>query len=147
MLGKIPLAVLVRGNFPETPWDAGEDAPSDVAEDTEAPGLSEPREGRLLVVGSARMFSNGLIRAFDNALFLLNAVDALTLGPDLVNIRGKTLKPRSYAMPEDTGKFWWRFFTVLLVPILVAVTGLVRHGMRRRARDRYVQQLQERKAA
>jgi len=140
--GAVPLAVLVRGRFPATPWDPEEAAAEESEEETaeaeaEAGQDDEPGEGRLLLVGSARMFSDGLVGAFDNALLLLNAVDTLTLGSELVDIRGKSLKPRSLETPAAAGKVWWRFFTVVLVPLLVVAAGAVRLLVRRRARERY----------
>lgn len=152
--GPVALAVLLRGTFPAPPATAeeaeepqsanGEETAASSPADAEASDTTtnedaaEPAgEGRLLVVGSARMFSDGILGAHDNGLLLVNAVDTLTLGPELVDIRGKSLKPRTFETPQGGAKLWWRFFAVGMVPLLVALVGIARAMLRRRAREQY----------
>jgi len=83
------------------------------------------------------MFSNNLISAYGNGLFFINAVDALTLGEELINIRTKFQTSRLIKKTSPGTKILYRFLVVLLVPLILAVTGIVRYLLRRRRRESY----------
>jgi ABC-2 type transport system permease protein len=145
MLGPQPLAVLVEGEFPDTFADrAVPDWPEAVA-DTSAtplergpePQALDPAPGRLLVVGSAKMFDDNIIAASQNALLLLNAVDFLAGNRDLLSIRAKTLTQRVIRPVSAQEKVVWRIVVVLLVPVILATYGVLRAGARRREATRY----------
>lgn len=143
-----PLAVLVSGKFPDTfqgralpPWPAppeGGTPPPDSA----APLNQTPAQ--LLLVGCAKMFDDDIAQAGQNALFLLNAVDGLALGADLISIRSKATTQRTIKPVTDSAKFAWRAFAVLLVPVAFAVFGLSRAAMRRKEAALYREQLAQR---
>lgn len=147
MLGAQPLAVLVTGQFPDTfdgqdipQWPAtptadGESPPPPAAD----PAPVTPAPGQLLVIGSAKMFDDGVIAAPQNALLLLNAVDYLAGSKDLLSIRSKTLTNRVLKPVQASTKLFWRFVAILLVPIILAIFGITRATMRRKDAARYRQ--------
>lgn len=149
MLGPQPLAVLIEGTFPDTyahqgvpDWPgAGDSAsaggPNQPAPQDNTPTPITPNPGQLLVIGSAKMFDDGVIAAPQNALLLLNAVDYMAGSRDLLSIRTKTLTNRTLKPMEAGTKLFWRFVTILLVPIILAVVGMTRAAMRRKEATRY----------
>lgn len=155
MLGPRPLAVMVEGLFPDTfedravpAWPApapadGEEAPAPEPE----PEPITPAPGQLLLIGSAKMFDDGVIAAPQNALLLLNAVDYLAGSRDLLSIRAKSLTNRTLEPMEAGTKLFWRFVTILLVPILLTVFGVSRAAMRRNEAARYREIIKHRSAS
>jgi ABC-type uncharacterized transport system involved in gliding motility auxiliary subunit len=101
------------------------------------PGPVSPQEGRLLVVGCARMFDDNLIGAMQNGLLMMNGVDYLAGSQALLSIRAKALTSRVIKPVDAQAKMFWRLFTVLLVPAVRAGYGIPRRGMRRKQAARY----------
>jgi len=120
--GPRPLAVLVEGEFPDTFAErAVPDWPAAVADTTTTPldqgpaaVMPEATPGRLLVVGSAKMFDDNIIAASQNAL------------------TQRVIRPVS-----AREKVVWRIVVVLLVPVILATFGILRAGARRREATRY----------
>ena len=144
------LAVLIEGTFPD-PWE-GEAAPewpgASAEDDSAEAGAAEeeaaeagpeppPVPGRLLVIGCAKLFEEMLIQQAGHALFLLNSVDALTLGEDLISIRSKNFAQRSFGEVSDGSKLGFRILNMAVVPVLVAVFGLGQRVKRRRESAEY----------
>ena len=123
MKGKLPLAVLVQGQFTDTFG-------------TEPAG--EPKPGRLVVIGCAQAFSEDLLRTPGNLALFANLVDGLVLGEDLVQIRSKAAVTRDLKPFSNAEKLWIRFFTVLLVPIGLFMGALVRAFIRRKEKEFYL---------
>ena len=143
MLGAKPLAVEVEGVFPDTfeghevpawPADAAPDGeqPDPLAAGPDVPAPVDPQPGSLFLIGGAKLFDDNILAAQQNALLLLNAVDYLAGSHELLEIRSKTLTQRVIKPVEAGTKMAWRLFTVLLVPLVLAVFGFTRAGMRRR---------------
>lgn len=145
MLGAQPLAVMIEGQFPdtfegaETPqWPVVPNAdgtPSAPAADNPAPVTPAP--GQLLVIGSAKMFDDGVIAAPQNALLLLNAVDYMAGSQELLSIRSKILTTRVLKPVATSTKLFWRFVAIFLVPILLTIFGVTRATMRRKEAEFY----------
>ena len=70
---------------------------------------------------NAKMFDDNLLNAGGNGLLLLNAVDALTLGNDLIEIRAKAYDQRVLEPVSDKARLAYRILVVGLVPVLIAV--------------------------
>jgi ABC-type uncharacterized transport system involved in gliding motility auxiliary subunit len=143
-----PLAVLVEGVFPD-PWADLEkpEWPASVADTaaTEAPEEEAgaelpPQPGRLLVVGCSKMFEEMLLNQAGHALFLLNSVDAMTLGNDLISIRSKQFGQRTFGEASDGKKLAFRIVNIALVPLLVVGFGLGNRMRRQRQSRDYVDQ-------
>ena len=147
MAGSQPLAVMVEGIFPDTfegreapAWPAADNpgqAADPLAQAQVSPAPVDPQPGKLFLVGSAKMFDDNILGAGQNALLLLNAVDYLAGSQELLNIRSKTLTQRVIKPVEANEKMLWRIITVLLVPVILAVFGFMRAGMRRKEAARY----------
>jgi len=146
--GPHPLVALVEGVFPdhfegrETPaWPTAADAAAAPGDDPLAAGAApaplDPQPGRLLLVGSAKMFDDSIIAAPQNALLLLNAVDYLVGSEELLQIRAKVLTQRVIQPVAANEKLMWRIVAVFVVPLLLAVYGITRATMRRREAARY----------
>lgn len=142
--GRQPLAVLVSGTFPDAfagrpvpPWpaDAGAAGAAGATSDIVAPLTGKPAQ--LILVGDAKMFDDTVVQAADNSTFLLNAVDALAHGADLISIRSKAQTQRAIRPAGDSEKVGWRLFVVGLVPVALAVFGISRAATRRRDASRY----------
>lgn len=146
-LKSYPLAVLLTGQFAD-PWagkqrpkwpapmpEMGEAAPPPQPEDMPSPEITS-QPGQLLVVGCSQMFHKSfLLSVPGNADFALNAVDALTLGNDIVEVRGKKRIERVVEKPSAIG--WWKFLHLGLVNLLIAGVGITGAFFRRRGREAY----------
>lgn len=148
MLGAQPLAVLVEGSFPDT-W-SGRDVPAWPATDGQdaaamppapAPTPVTPRPGRLMLVGCAKMFDDNVVGAMQNGLLLMNGVDYLAGSQALLSIRAKTMTNRVIESVDAKAKVFWRLFTVLAVPAVLAAFGIIRSGVRRKEATRYRESL------
>ena len=143
-----PLAVLIRGQFPDV--YAGKERPA-WPPPTQHPGMPPtppaPQEdapaaasvaapGKLLVVGNAQMFHRNFLSG-GNLDFFLNSVDALTLGDDIINVRSKKQVNRTISKPSAGARQFWKFVNLGLVNILIAAIGIGGALLRRRARATY----------
>jgi hypothetical protein len=143
-----PLAVLVRGQFPDVfagqtrpAWPPAPATPGmppqppPAADDTPVAEL-KPAVGKLLLVGNAQMFHRNFL-AGGNMDFFLNSVDALTLGDDIIQVRGKKQLDRSMTKPSPGARQFWKFVNLGLVNGLIAIVGVGSMLLRRRARAAY----------
>jgi hypothetical protein len=69
--------------------------------------------------------------------FLLNSVDALTRGEEIVNVRGKKQVDRAISKPAAAVRQFWKFVNLGLVPLVIAVLGIGSAIARRRSRSAY----------
>ena len=142
-----PLAVLVRGQFPDVyagterpawpPPPQHPGMPPPPPPQDEAPATAPtPAPGKLLVVGNAQMFHRNFLSG-GNFDFFLNSVDALTLGDDIINVRSKKQINRTISKPSQGTRQLWKFVNLGLVNILVAALGVGGALVRQRARTAY----------
>jgi ABC-type uncharacterized transport system involved in gliding motility auxiliary subunit/ABC-type transport system involved in multi-copper enzyme maturation permease subunit len=143
MKGMQPLAAMVNGMFPDPfkgkampAWSESEKPRGEAPAETALP--HELKEGTLIVVGCADMFSNRALGAMQNGLFMVNAIDSLTLGNDLISIRSKIQPPRSIREVSAGQRIFYRFFTTGLAPIILVIIGATRLMIRRRRREQYL---------
>jgi ABC-type uncharacterized transport system involved in gliding motility auxiliary subunit len=134
----MPLAVRLDGMVPDT-FEGVEipgwaDAQTEDAEQPLPDVITPlaPSESSVIVVGSSTMFTDMAIQAGQNALLLLNSVDALAHGEDLISIRSKMLTERVIRPASDREKLMLRLFAVLLVPVVLIVIGLARAANRKK---------------
>ena len=155
--GPFPLSVMVQGQFadayggkpvpewpklekPEAAAKEGE-AETKTSKPPESPAPVTPAPGKLILVGAATPFQKNLVKGGGNLNFFLNAVDALTLGDELVTIRSKQPIDRSIGRISSPAKVVWRFFVTLLVPIAMAAVGGFRVFWRRQSKQNYLKSL------
>lgn len=142
-----PLAVLVRGQFPDvyagkerpawppTPTQPGMPPAPPRQEDPPAKAPT-PAPGKLLVLGNAQMFHRNFLSG-GNLDFFLNSVDALTLGDEIIDVRSKKPINRTISKPSAEARQFWKFVNLGLVNILIAALGIGGALLRRRARAAY----------
>lgn len=142
MLGEVPLAVLLRGQMPDAyaggtvpPWPGVADSLQ-----TEEPAEAyDPVETSVVVVGCSKMFEDSFLQMVPgNAMLLLNAVDALTLGDDLIEIRAKVTTVRALRPMSEQARLLIKFLVIGLVPVVVGVFGIFRQLRRRREEARFL---------
>ncbi len=143
--GPNPLGWIMDGVFalPEG------DRPDWVQPDTLIAGepfvTGEAAAAQFMVVGCAKMFEQPFLGAAQNAMLLLNSVDALALGGELIGIRSRVITQRSLEPLEAGQKLVYRLFTVALVPVLIALFGISRMILRRKESALYLENLKARR--
>lgn len=88
---------------------------------------------KLIVVANNQFVKDNFLNDFDsNILFLLNTVDYLTWGDDLISIRsrGKTDRPLTIPAPEIIS--FIQFFHLVIIPLGVIGFGIVLSIMRKK---------------
>ncbi len=148
--GLYPLAVLLEGQFPDAfqgqdmpawPKEGAETADPSVEQETEKTPTLTPKPGKLLVAGCSQMFQEDIIKNGGMLNFFTNAVDALTLGGELINIRSHQEVERRIPPLGKAQKLWYRFMTILAVPCVLIVVGSIRAIWRRKEKEQYLRLL------
>ena len=133
------LAVTLSGEFPS----AFEGKPVLVEREGAKPEVTEP-EGKLtrsvptqiIVFGNSRMFDDALLRQLpSNLVLFLNAVDWLSLGDTLIDIRSRAVQDRPIEEVTDARRAAIKFLATFGVPIGLVVVALVRAFAKRRRRS------------
>lgn len=146
--GPFPLALYLQGQFPdafagrEIPVWPGESAPAN--QNTE--GLAA-RPAKVVLTGASTMFEKQLIQSGGHYTFLLNAVDVLTLGDELVQIRSKKPVNRTISRVSREEKILWRFLVTGLTPLLFALLGILFAFLRARSKQSYLKSLVSKSAS
>jgi ABC-type uncharacterized transport system involved in gliding motility auxiliary subunit len=141
-VGPAPLAVLMRGKIPNAypegdvpPWQSTPDS----LRTTEPVEEFVPVDSAVMVVGCSKMFEDSFLQMVPgNGMLLLNAVDALTLGDDLIEIRAKVTTARTLRPISDQLRLLLKFVVVGLIPLAIAVFGVGRQLRRRREEARFL---------
>ncbi len=153
MIGRLPLALLVEGEFPDgfqgetlPEWPAAPAAEGQAPPPPDTAAPLDPQPARLVLIGCAKMFDDMVLQSGQhNALFLMNIVDSLVHGDDLISIRSKVMTQRSLKMVGDSHKLFYRMFVVILVPVLLIAYGVFRVGVRRKEAAIYRESLRLRR--
>jgi len=152
-----PLMAVISGQFP----DAFKDKPRPVwppaqpmpgmppepvePEDAEVPPVT-PAPGKLVLLGCSQMFNKNFLQQANLDLFL-NTVDTVTLGEDIVSVRGKKPIDRVIDKPTDREKSFWRFINFAAVNGVIAGIGTVSALARRQSRNAYTASYQSQQNA
>ncbi|MDQ1256405.1 MAG: transp aux protein, partial [Candidatus Hydrogenedentes bacterium] len=152
-LKKFPLMALVKGQFPdafkdkerpawpEPPQAPNQPPPPPKPEEAAATPVT-PAPGQLILMGCSEMFKKNFLQQGNLDLFL-NSVDAVTLGEDLVNVRGKKPVDRAITKPEDATRTFWKVVNYGLVSTIIAAIGILTAVLRRRGRNAYTMSYSE----
>lgn len=145
LIGPQPLGVMVSGQFPDVYENSPPEWPgqSDTAQVAEAAGPITKAPGKLIVLGCGEMFSDQVSGAVGNGMLMLNSVDALVLGEDLINVRSKMMTQRFIEETSAASKMLWRFFVIVLIPLILIAIGIFRFMMRRQRREAYQRLLEQ----
>lgn len=93
--------------------------------------------GRIVLVGDADLVTNRFIaRSRENAVFARNAVDWLVADESLIGIRAKQRAAPPLLYPSVAVRDAAKYLTLLGVPLLFVIIGLVRLARRRRLAGR-----------
>jgi ABC-type uncharacterized transport system involved in gliding motility auxiliary subunit len=143
-----PLMAQITGQFPDAfagqerpAWPKPEQQPGqpplpDMDEEEPAATPVEAKPGQLILLGCAEMFRKNFLQGGNLDLFL-NSVDAVSLDPNLVKVRGQKPTDRSITTPTDRQKTIWRLANYGLANLVIAGIGIGYTLMRRRARNSY----------
>lgn len=139
MLKRQALGVYIEGRFessykdkdiPEWPKEPGKNEDEDedektAEEDTAKVDLSPAQPAKIIAFGCSNLFkSNVLQYVTTHKALLLNAVDALTLGDELINIRSKNIIARRIRTTSMSEKFWTKVFVIWFTPLVFVAVGL-----------------------
>ncbi len=130
-----PLGILVEGKFkskyagatiPKWKNEPGSDDEEDAEPDSLPSEITgEPKENKIIAMGCANMFRNDVLNAvLGHKALLLNCVDALTLGDELINIRSKNIVTRRIKSTGPTGKALAKIFVVWFPPLVFIALGI-----------------------
>jgi gliding-associated putative ABC transporter substrate-binding component GldG len=151
---KYPMAALQRGSFTsffkdkdipskEIPAQNQEEQPTieplnfDLANRIDSAELSSS----ILVIGDSDSFTDRTLQNFpQNAVFIQNAIDAITLDRSLIDVRAKLLTQRPLEETTDGQKSFIKWFGILFTPSIVIIYGFMRMHMRNRKR-KFAQQI------
>jgi ABC-type uncharacterized transport system involved in gliding motility auxiliary subunit len=147
---RFPLMAMVAGQFPDAfkdkprpEWPEEPQMPNQPPkppkpprpEDAEA-GPVTAAPGKLILLGCSEMFRKNFLQA-GNLDLVMNAVDGVTLGDDLVNVRSRKPIDRVIDKPKNSVRAFWKFVNYALAPSIIAAAGIVSAVMRTRARNEY----------
>ena len=140
--GPIVLAALVRGTF--APPDGAPPAWPGASEETQPPPPPpvEPKPGSLLVLGMARPFTDNMIADPQSGavgwagVLLKNAVDALSLGEELLRLTAREPVERPIRDVERGTILLYEAIMIGLAPAIILVIGVLRLLARRRRTER-----------
>jgi ABC-type uncharacterized transport system involved in gliding motility auxiliary subunit len=99
--------------------------------------LDESAPTQMIVIGNSRMFTDQLVgQAPSTPILFLNAIDWLTHGRRLIDVRSKSVTERPLGEIDETTRLLARSLGIFAVPLVVVVTGVVRSWMRGRRSGR-----------
>ena len=145
---KYPLIAMVSGQFPDAYKDEprpawppvqptpGQPMPPPPPPEDEAVAPVTPEPGKMILMGCSIMFRKNFLQQGNLDLFL-NCVDALTLGDDLVEVRGRKPINRIIERPTPAKRNLWRAINFGLGSTLIAAIGIVTALLRTRSRNAY----------
>lgn len=141
MLRRQPLAVLIEGPFKskfttgDVPaWTADPRSGQTVEPEDPRPTEigSEPVDNKMIVFGATKLFQSDVLRSVgSHQALLINAVDALTLGDELINIRSKNIRARRIKETSSVGKGLAKLFAIWLAPLGFVALGIYLNVRRR----------------
>jgi len=143
VLKRQPLGILVEGKFKPKyadqtipAWTEEPGAEKDTLKEAELPSeiVGDPKENKMIVFGCSNMFKSDVLQSVtSHRALLLNCVDALTLGDDLINIRSKNIVARRIQATSGVGKALAKTFVVWFPPLIFIAVGIVLNLRRKRS--------------
>lgn len=130
-----PAVIRVSGQFPApaAPAPAWEDSGNATVEENKRPNAPS----QLLLIGGAAMFNNDMLQ--NNAELMMNAVDFLAYGPELIQIRGKKMQNRVIMDMHPEAATLWKILAYCLPTLCIAGLAASRAWTRTRRRALYAQ--------
>lgn len=129
-----PLGVLVEGKFKSKyvdqnipKWSEEPGAADTDTTEQEFPSeiTGDPKGNKIIAMGCSNMFKNDILQSVtSHKALLLNSVDALTLGDELINIRSKNIAARRIKATSGVGKALSKTFVVWFPPLVFVALGI-----------------------
>ncbi len=137
------VGLLVEGTFPTTfpsgsplpPWD-----PTEEQDDPDAPTVApiEVRAGRVLLIGSADIAKYASLSLYQqNVRFLIGAIEALALDPDLAKIRSKIQVASALRDTDRSERNIATYGNMVGVPVVLMLIYLLYSGSKRGSSSAY----------
>jgi len=136
-----PLGILVQGRFAPKYVDTNiPEWPSEPGAEEEKEPLNLPseiigpaKENKIIAIGNSNVFKSDMLGSLtSHKALLINCVDALTLGDELINIRSKNLTARRIKETSPAGKAVSKFFVIWFVPLCFVGLGIYINIRRRK---------------
>ncbi len=133
ILRRQPLGILVEGKFKPKYIDVSIPKWSilpgevDVEDEFDQPSeiIGEAKGNKMFVMGCTNMFKDDILQSVvSHRALLLNCVDALTLGDELINIRSKNIVARRIKNTSGAGKAASKAFVVWFSPLVFVAAGI-----------------------
>lgn len=133
------LGVLAEGTFPSSfaakvipVWPPDPESGEQAAADSSIWNAGPPVDNKIIAFGCTNMFKSDVLKSVtSHKALLLNSVDALTLGDELINIRAKNIRARKIREISSFGKAMSKAFVVWLTPLIFIVLGMFFNVRRR----------------
>ncbi|MBI2061334.1 MAG: Gldg family protein [Nitrospirae bacterium] len=112
--------------------------------------LEETSSGKVVVIGDSEFLANQALRdrsTGGNVQFMMNLVDWVTLGEDLIGIRSKVGVDRPLRETTENERMTIKILVTVLVPFLLIAYGLLRYYLRKREQKIYAQLREQASAA
>ena len=133
VLKRQTLGLLVEGKFKSKyvdqtipKWPAEPGATADTTEqDMPSEITGDSNENKIIAMGCSNLFKNDILQSVNShKALLLNSVDALTLGDDLINIRSKNIAARRIKATSGVAKALSKAFVVWFPPLVLVGLGI-----------------------
>lgn len=128
-----PFGILVEGKLQsaykekEVPsWSASPDEEKETEQDSEISPISgKATPTKIIAYGCSNLFKSDVLQAvMSHKALLLNSVDALTLGDDLIHIRSKNIVARRIRETSSFTKVASKAFVVWFPPVVFIAIGI-----------------------
>lgn len=140
------LAVAMTGSF-KSYFSGKSVPPAEGAAVQESRNVAEATEsGKIVVIADSDFLLNQSLQDRQNTgnlILMMNLMDWLTLGEDLISVRSKIGVDRPLKEATDKERATLKLLVTGTVPLLVALFGLLRYWMRRRDQRIYSQLRQQ----
>jgi ABC-2 type transport system permease protein len=134
VLKQQPLGILVEGKFkpkyvdqniPKWPDEPGATDTDTTEQEFPSEITGDPKENKIIAMGCSNMFKNDILQSVtSHKALLLNSVDALTLGDELINIRSKNIAARRIKATSGVAKALSKAFVVWFPPLVFVALGI-----------------------
>ena len=128
-----PFGILLAGKFkpkygeqdiPQWPVTPGaEEGEEEAVRPSEI--IGDAKDNKIIAMGCSNMFKNDVLQSVtSHKALLVNCVDALTLGEELINIRSKNIVARRIKATSSVGKAVAKGFVIWFTPALFIAAGI-----------------------
>ena len=133
VLKRQPLGIFVEGKFKSKyadqnipKWTEPGAKPDTTEPELPSEIVGEGKENKIIAMGCTNMFKNDVLQnVTSHKALLLNSVDALTLGDELINIRSKNIDARRIEATSGIGKVLSKAFVVWFPPLVFVGIGIL----------------------